>query len=338
MMSIKLDRLQELLITASRTFALNIPMLPSPLVEAVTLGYLLFRNADTIEDAYQWSQERRIAELGILLEVVNQPADLEGAQRFAALYQHEQRVKDHHHIELLRQTPFLLEQFNALPKEYRLVMIEHISRTIQGMQTWVDSHDEQNRLSLSRLKQLEDYCYTVAGIVGEMLTSLFAVYSPQIRDGRLLQLRTLEVGFATGLQLTNIIKDAFRDHGEGRHYIPKQFLPLSPEDGVECIWPMIAYAYRRLHEGMEYTLIIPIKEVGIRKSCLLPISLAAATLVHLYEHSEALFSGADVKISRATVGRLRREVEGVVAHNDRAWQFWERLTLPLVSLTKRYSL
>ena len=35
-MKTTLDRMQTLLISASRTFALNIPMLPSPLVEAVT--------------------------------------------------------------------------------------------------------------------------------------------------------------------------------------------------------------------------------------------------------------------------------------------------------------
>jgi farnesyl-diphosphate farnesyltransferase len=95
---------------------------------------------------------------------------------------------------------------------------------------------------------------------------------------------------------------------------------------------MMGYAYRRLAEGMAYTLIIPTQEPGIRRFCLVPISLAAATLVHLYEYSDALFSGADVKISRATVGELLGAVEDVVDDNDRALQFWERLTIPLISL------
>ena len=47
------DRLQELLVATSRTFALCIPMMPGMLRDALGLGYLLLRNADTIEDAYR---------------------------------------------------------------------------------------------------------------------------------------------------------------------------------------------------------------------------------------------------------------------------------------------
>ena len=109
-MKATLDRMQTLLIAASRTFALNIPMLPSPLVEAVTLGYLLFRNADTIEDAYLWPKERRIAELERFIAVVNRPDDLEMAHEFAARYVGEELIQDPNHVELLRQTPFIMEQ------------------------------------------------------------------------------------------------------------------------------------------------------------------------------------------------------------------------------------
>jgi cytochrome P450 len=121
----------------------------------------------------------------------------------------------------------------------------------------VRRHDNHNSLSLRRLKQLDDYCYTVAGIVGEMLTTLFALYSPHIEEGRLLYLRTLEIGYAAGLQLTNIIKDSFRDHSEGRHYIPRQYLPVGPNDTSDIIIPILVYAYRHLIEGIEYVLGVP---------------------------------------------------------------------------------
>ncbi len=44
------SRLEELLFKTSRTFALSIPLLPEPTRREVTVAYLLFRIADTLED------------------------------------------------------------------------------------------------------------------------------------------------------------------------------------------------------------------------------------------------------------------------------------------------
>jgi farnesyl-diphosphate farnesyltransferase len=43
--------LHDLLTKTSRTFALSIPELPEPTMREVTIAYLLFRIADTFEDA-----------------------------------------------------------------------------------------------------------------------------------------------------------------------------------------------------------------------------------------------------------------------------------------------
>ncbi len=337
-MKATVDRMYTMLVSASRTFALNIPMLPSPLVEAVTLGYLLFRNADTIEDAYLWSRDRRIEELERFIEVVNQPGDLALARDFAARYAQEEQIQDPSHAELLRQTPFIMEQLEKLPADYVSVITDHVTRTARGMQSWVRRHDNHNSLSLRRLKQLDDYCYTVAGIVGEMLTTLFALYSPHIEEGRLLYLRTLEIGYAAGLQLTNIIKDSFRDHNEGRHYIPQQYLPLGPGDTSDIIIPILVYAHRHLIEGIEYVLGVPTEETGIRKFCLVPIVLAAATLDRLLQNRADLYNGDDVKINRALVFDLLNQVNEVVGDNQRIRQLWTRLTSPLVSASQRFAL
>lgn len=329
------DRLHTLLVKASRTFALNIPLLPPPLVEAVALGYLLFRNADTLEDAYLWPKQRRIAELERFIEVVNHPDDPVLAREFAARYQQADQIQDPNHVEVLRETPYLMKQLSDLPAEYVQAITEHVVRTATGMQDWVLRHDDHNNLSLRRLRQLDDYCYTVAGIVGEMLTTLFALYSPHIEEGRLLYLRTLEIGYAAGLQLTNIIKDSFRDHGEGRHYIPSQYLPLGPDDTSEKVIPILVYAYRHLFQGIEYVLGVPAEETGIRKFCLVPIVLAGATLDRLLQHRADLYNGDDVKINRTRVFEPLNQVDQVVSDNQRIRQLWEQLTDPLVSAGRK---
>ena len=54
---------QDLLVKTSRTFALSIPYLPEPIRQQVTLAYLIFRIAETFEDAASWPQEQRIQAL-----------------------------------------------------------------------------------------------------------------------------------------------------------------------------------------------------------------------------------------------------------------------------------
>ena len=329
-------RMLDLLIKASRTFALNIPLLPRPLMEAVTVGYLLLRNADTLEDAYRWPRERRTDELERYIHVLTHPADGQGAQEFADRFGPDVAPENAGHLEVLRETPTVLAALNALPSGYAPVIIEHVERVARRMIEWVNQHDAINRLSLRRLQELDDYCYSVAGIVGEMITSLIAVYYPALNRSQLLYLRTLETAYGAGLQLTNIIKDVLRDHEEGRHYIPQEYLPVGPDDGLECILPIFNYAYRNLSHGIEYVLALPPSETGLRKACLVPLLLAAATLTRLQTHTEELFSGADVKISRETVMELLQAVERVVSDNLQIRQTWAQLTQPLAVLNEGF--
>src|SRR3990167_6069033 len=61
------DRIQELLLKTSRTFALVIPQLPQPTCREVSLAYLLFRVADTLEDAgARWERARQLEALSQL--------------------------------------------------------------------------------------------------------------------------------------------------------------------------------------------------------------------------------------------------------------------------------
>ena len=58
--------LANLLEKTSRTFALSIPVLPEPTRREVMIAYLLFRIADTFEDAAHWTPEDRIAAIARL--------------------------------------------------------------------------------------------------------------------------------------------------------------------------------------------------------------------------------------------------------------------------------
>jgi farnesyl-diphosphate farnesyltransferase len=328
------DRLDQLLIGASRTFAINIPMLPDTLRDALTVGYLLLRNADTIEDAYQWPRERRLAELEELHALMVDP-DPAADERFAAHYLDAEPLPIPEHLELLRLTPYLLDQLKLLPPNYSAEVRSHVARVIRRMQSWVGNHDDHNHLRLERLKDLDDYCYSVAGIVGELITSLIGLYRPTLEKTRLLFMRTLETATGAGLQLTNIVKDVFRDHLEGRYYIPADYLPFDDGHSVDSMRPIIGYAYRHLCQGAEYACALPESESDIRKAVLVPLMLAVATLVEVAGRLEALFDGHDVKISHETVAHLLALADRVAGDNAAVWQAWEEISGPLLNLNGR---
>jgi farnesyl-diphosphate farnesyltransferase len=332
--SVAVDRehLDELLLGASRTFAINIPMLPGLLRDALTLGYLLLRNADTLEDAYQWPKAKRISSLDRLHQVVVEPSR-EAAERFAASFAAEAGIRDPAHLDLLKLTPYLLDQLYLLPSAYSTAVRAHVARVIRRMQRWVANHDDMNRLRIERLNDLDDYCYSVAGIVGELITALIAVYRPALQGTRLLVLRTLETACGAGLQLTNIIKDVFRDHLEGRYYIPSEFLPFEDGASVGKMKPILAYAYRHLCLGRDYALVLPEDELQIRQAVLLPIFLAVATLVELLDRLEVLFQGAEVKISRQQVMEIITLTGGVASSNEAVLAAWRDLSGPLRTLS-----
>ena len=74
---------------------------------------------------------------------------------------------------------------------------------------------ERGNLVLTDLEDLKNYCYFVAGIVGEMLTELFLLGRPTL-SGVAAFLRGRAAAFGEALQLVNILKDAAGDAAEGR--------------------------------------------------------------------------------------------------------------------------
>jgi farnesyl-diphosphate farnesyltransferase len=325
-------RLQSLLLAASRTFAINIPMMPGVLRDALAIGYLLMRNADTIEDAYQWPKERRIEGLEAFFALMKDP-DQERAQEFAARFEDVPGDIDKSHLEVLRNTPYLVSLLQTLPPTYSEAIRSHVMRVVRRMEMWVGFHDELNHLHLERLKELDDYCYSVAGIVGELVTTLISLHRPSLERTRLLFLRTLETGVGAGLQLTNIIKDVFVDHEQGRHYIPSEYLPFGHEGKLERMRPIFAYAYRHLCLGVDYVCALPEGEFAIRKAVLIPLLFAVATLDHLLARVDELFAGSEVKISRETVGSLLDLAEEIAGQNQAIRSSWSVLSGSLLTLT-----
>jgi farnesyl-diphosphate farnesyltransferase len=209
--------IDDLLQRTSRTFALAIPLLPEPTRNQVGIAYLLFRIADTFEDAVLWTRERRLEALGRFVGLLDQ--DPTAAQELAGEYLREPPLEHAGYQELLARMPLVLRDFDALPLPVRVTIRRHLIRSIDGMRQFVRRSDERNGLILSDIDDLRDYCYSVAGIVGEMLTELYLLDRAELAASA-EELRNRASSFGEGLQLVNILKDAPRDAAEGRVYLP----------------------------------------------------------------------------------------------------------------------
>src|SRR6185369_1300499 len=101
----------------------------------------------------------------------------------------------------------------------REAIVRHTLRTAEGMSGFVSDGGEDGSLRLRTLGDLRRYCYTVAGIVGELLTELFIDAAPSLRGARSALWDNAGL-FGEGLQLVNILKDANDDAHDGRVYLP----------------------------------------------------------------------------------------------------------------------
>src|SRR5258708_34517454 len=77
---------------------------------------------------------------------------------------------------------------------------------------------------------------------------------------------------------------------------------------------LVAVAHAHLRNALEYTLLIPGKEDGIRRFCLWAIGLAVLTLQKINRNPK-FTTGAQVKVSRKAVA-LTRISTGLVLRHD----------------------
>ena len=283
--------LERLLERTSRTFALAIPALPEPTRREVTLAYLLFRIADTFEDAAHWAPARRIAALSELEGLLGSLSPVE-ASRSAEGWTAAGASPHPGYAELVACTPAVLSEFSCLRGPAVDSIRRHVVASARGMARFV-ARTEGNRLSLTSIDELKDYCYVVAGVVGELLTDLFLIDRPALA-GVAPFLRERAASFGEALQLVNILKDAASDAAEGRRYLPEGV----PRSAV------FALARRDLVVAGEYVVALQRAGAprGIVEFTALPAELAWAAL----DRIEA--SGPGSKVSRPEVYRIARRV------------------------------
>lgn len=315
----------------SRTFALTIPQLPAGLETVTGNAYLLCRIADTIEDDVALDSAAKDRFTAWFTGVVAGEADAaDFAAQLAPLLGETASAAER---DLIAHTPAvvrLTHGFNPL-QQASLVRCVRIMST--GMARFQRHAGVQG---LADLPALDDYCYHVAGVVGEMLTELFCDYSPAFARHGPEHLRRLGVSFGQALQMTNILKDIWDDHARGVCWLPRSVFAeagfdLSQLDPAHYdpafgagLEQLIRIACGHLHNALEYVLCIPREEAGMRRFCLWSLGMALLTLRNIHRRLD-FRGGGEVKISRRTV-RLTVLASNLATRHDRLLRALFKLT------------
>jgi farnesyl-diphosphate farnesyltransferase len=161
--------------------------------------------------------------------------------------------------------------------------------------------DEQGRLRLHSVRELQDYCYIVAGIVGELLTDLFLRDAPQL-DRERATLEETTRAFGEGLQLVNILKDSAHDAVDGRAYLPENVTRAE----------VLALARADLDAAGRYVAALERGHApkGFLAFTGLSVMLARASLDRLES------AGAGAKVSRQDVFEIFNRLEGALARGE----------------------
>jgi farnesyl-diphosphate farnesyltransferase len=340
--------LRETLKGVSRSFYLTLWAVPARVRDQLGLAYLFCRAADTIADTDLIPSTERLKYLSLFREQFQGSAISWQAitQTQDRLVGHQDRTAERVLLSRLTDCFRIFEGFSA-PDQDRIRRL--VSTLTQGMEmdlSYFPSEGSKVPLPLPSGRELDQYCYYVAGVVGEFWTLMIMGHFPSLNRWDEVRMGKLGVHFGKGLQMTNILKDLAKDLARGRCYIPQNMLDdfkLAPQDLKEPativpLRPLLASLIRltlyHLEGGWQYILAIPRREIRLRLACLWPHLFALRTLERVYHADTLLNPRYTVKISRREVYSIMAVTTFLVFSNSMLTRYYERLrSLLMVRVT-----
>ncbi|MCP8970418.1 phytoene/squalene synthase family protein [Ectobacillus sp. SYSU M60031] len=253
----------------SRTFFIPISYLPAGLQETVAAAYLCMRAIDEIEDhPYLQPQVKH----DVLQAIRSQLRMNSGREEFLSVIEPWKQL-------LPEVTVRLYDWIELCPQPVLPQVLEATALMAGGMADW-----SLKGWQIQTEEDLNQYTFYVAGLVGLMLSDIWAWYDGTKTD------QLLAVAFGRGLQAVNILRNSKEDSERGVTFFP---------EGWEYD-DMLQYARHNLSLADLY--IEDLQPGPVLHFCQIPLALAHATL-------DALVAGKE-KMSRAAVHEVVNQVLG----------------------------
>jgi len=322
---------EEILLLVSRTFALNINVLKGKLHKSILLAYLYLRIADTVEDDPDMNASEKEELLGLFADIFRTP-DLkeEAVIAFEAALPESWRKSEHPYMNLSLHTHVVVPLLKELPEVYAAPVRDVTIEMCRGMAKFALRQEaalSSGWFTLESVADLDEYCYYVAGIVGKLLTNLFAADTCLIGDARKAQMQKLDVSFGLALQVANIVKDCVEDSARRVCFVPEEICrrhgfahsyemfvaPAGVSEEVRAdfdarraavMGELVKKAWKHLDDAIAYTKLVPNLKMRTRLFCLWPLFMAAENMKLIGDGSGLFVSDKKMKISRDTVKKI----------------------------------
>jgi phytoene/squalene synthetase len=325
----------------SRSFALVIPFLETPLRHYLAIAYLLCRVVDNIEDCGRpttW-QDERFSEFSHLLRDPHDAGDVLPQwerEEWPALTEQERRLMS------ATDGIALWQMYAQMPHTVQDRVCHWTSVMAQGMGQLSDP--EQRPFSVQRkgIEVLEtaadydDYCFYVAGTVGHLATEL-VVRQYQFPEDIAQAMQPYAEACGRSLQKTNIVKDFAEDLARGMCYLPDAWLKTvdyAPLDlrGAAAHWTamVLVDVLDELRKATDYLVALPYSAPGYRRASLLCLLTSYHTIYLAAQRREILFTPEHkIKISRVTMAQCVVDSQVMLYDNESIRRYGQRLEIKI---------
>ena len=320
---------EEILLQVSRTFALNINVLKGKLHKSILLAYLYLRIADTVEDDPDMKASEKEVVLGLFADIFRS-AELpeEAVAKFEQSLPESWRKSEHPYMNLCLHTHVVVPLLKELPEVYAAPVRAVTIEMCHGMAKFALRQEaalSSGWFTLESVADLDEYCYYVAGIVGKLLSNLFAADTCLIGDERKAEMQKLDVSFGLALQVANIVKDCVEDSSRRVCFVPEEICRRHgfahsyemfdvPTDAAlkadfdkrraAVMGELVKKAWGHLDDAIAYTKLFLNVKMRTMLFCLWPLFMAAENMKLIDDGSSLFASEKKVKISRDTVKRI----------------------------------
>lgn len=284
---------EEVLIAQSRSFSIPILNLEQKLKLPIMVEYNLNKLMDTIEDNPALSIETKTKKLQDFLSALkyNSP--------FTTVTRDLIAVTPKDEVHVFTQAESIQDLYQELVPPMRELCQKYCAEMAEGM-----IHFLHHRVET--LKDLNHYCYYVAGTVGMFLTDVVHFYYPF--EQSLVSVKEKAKGYGLFLQKLNILRDFHEDSEEkGRSFWPRQLLA---EHSKETVFKMIVDTIleQDLPAALEYYKSIP-KQATTYLQFNRFIILSSLEYLKLILKRKSVFSPDKLKLPRSFISMLYDKIK-----------------------------
>ena len=324
---------KDLLKRVSRSMYLSLSVLPEPVRDAMGLGYLFCRAADTIADTRLVPLEKRRKTLDEFGAAFDGGATVKAslAEGFA---RHQASRSERELLERLGDCVALWKRF---PQQERVLLRRVVDGVVEGMRMDLSLFGGDSVETLTAFpdaETLDSYCHYIGGEPGRFWTDLCLLRLPELKHLNSGKLRKQGIALGKGLQITNILRDISKDLRIGRCYLPQPELKgagLSPKDLLDpdCVARLrpvlrkwLGWGLEHLESGAEY--VRALDGLRLRAAAAWPLLLSLKTLAMVAKSPDLLKVEARVKVSRGQVYGLIAATPWTLSSNARFQRRYDR--------------